>query len=262
MARFMNAEIVMRRKDGKLIHCLTSGSATRDTSGKIVRLQGTLIDITQRREMERRLEEEQSFTHRLVAGFPDLVAVLDPEGRFIYISDQVESVLGWKPADYVGRLFGTRANEEDKHKLDKMLKRIVDGTETISQVEFRSPHADGTYRDLLLTARPFFAEDGKIAGLVTAARDISERKRMEQALRDSEESVRLMIEGVSDYAIFHARRERSRGELEPWGAGNQGISGQRDHREAFLDLLSARRRAEREARAPIEDSSSGRTGVG
>jgi two-component system, cell cycle sensor histidine kinase and response regulator CckA len=215
-------EIVMRRKDGKLIHCLTSGSAMRDASGRAVRLQGTLIDITQRRAMEKRLQEEQSFTQRLVAGFPDLVAVLDREGRFIYISDQVEKVLGWKPATYVGRLFGTRANEEDKAKLHAMFERIVEGADTVGQVEFRSPHADGTFRDLLLTARPFFDEDGKIGGLVTATRDISERKRMEQALRESEERIRLMIEGVSDYAIFMLDVN---GQVASWNRGAERIKG-------------------------------------
>ena len=191
-------EIVMRRKDGKLIHCLTSGSAMRDASGRAVRLQGTLIDITQRREMEKRLEEEQSFTRRLVAGFPDLVAVLDREGNFIYISDHVEKVLGWKSDDYVGRMFGTRANEEDKDKLHAMFRRIVSGEDAEGQVEFRSPHADGTYRDLLLTARPFFDEEGKICGLVTAARDISERKRMEQKLRQEQQFVKSLVECFPD----------------------------------------------------------------
>jgi len=215
-------EIVMRRKDGKLIHCLTSGSALRDASGNIVRLQGTLIDITQRREMERRLAEEQSFTQRLVAGFPDLVAVLDREGRFIYVSDQVEQVLGWKPSTYVGRMFGTRASGEDKDKLEAMLKSIVDGSATVAQVEFRSPHADGGFRDLLLTARPFYDEDGQISGIVTAARDISERKRMEQALRDSEERIRLMVEGVSDYAIFMLDVN---GHVASWNRGAERIKG-------------------------------------
>jgi two-component system cell cycle sensor histidine kinase/response regulator CckA len=217
-----NHEVIMRRKDGKLIHCLTSGSAMHDPSGRAVRLQGTLIDITRRREMERRLEEEQSFTRRLVAGFPDLVAVLDREGRFIYVSDQVENVLGWKAADYVGRIVGTRANEEDKRKLHDLFQRIVAGTDAMGQVEFRAPHADGTFRDLLLTARPFFDEDGKIGGLVTATRDISERKRMEQSLRESEESIRLMIEGVSDYAIFMLDPD---GRVAGWNRGAERIKG-------------------------------------
>jgi PAS domain S-box-containing protein len=215
-------EILMRRKDGRQIHCLTSGFAMRDASGRPVRLQGTLIDITERREMEKRLHHEQSFIRRMVASFPDLIAVLDRDGRFIYISDHVEKVLGWQPTEYVGRVFGTRANEEDKEKLHSMFQRVVQGEESLGQVEFRSPHADGSWRDLLLTARPFFDEDGKIGGLVTSSRDITERKRMEQALRESEERVRLMVEGVTDYAIMMLDPE---GHVTSWNRGAERIKG-------------------------------------
>lgn len=215
-------EIVMRRKDGRQIHCLTSGFAIRDASGRPVRLQGTLIDITERREMEKRLQQEQSFIRRMVASFPDLIAVLDRDGRFIYISDHVEKVLGWQPNQYVGRVFGTRANPEDKAKLHAMFQRVVKGEESQGQVEFRSPHADGSWRDLLLTARPFFDEDGKIGGLVTSARDITERKRMEEALRASEERVRLMVDGVTDYAIFVLDPG---GHVASWNRGAERIKG-------------------------------------
>jgi PAS domain S-box-containing protein len=215
-------EIVMLRKDGRKIHCLTSGFAMRDASGRAVRLQGTLIDITERREMEKRLQQEQSFIRRMVASFPDLIAVLDREGRFIYISDHVEKVLGWPPTQYVGRVFGTRANEEDKTRLHSMFQRVVRGEESLGQVEFRSPHADGSWRDLLLTARPFFDEDGKIGGLVTAARDITERKRMEEALRESEERIRLMVDGVTDYAIFLLNPE---GHVASWNRGAERMKG-------------------------------------
>ena len=215
-------EVVMRRKDGKLIHCLGSGFAMRDVSGRAFRLQGTLIDITQRREMERRLAQEQSFTRRLVAGFPDLVAVLDREGRFIYISDQVEKVAGFKASDYVGHPFGKRASAEDKTRLETLFRQIVDGQAAEGQAEFRSPHANGAYRDLLLTARPFYDDDGKICGIVTATRDISERKRMEEKLRESEESLRLMIEGVKDYAIFMLDPE---GRVASWNRGCERLKG-------------------------------------
>ncbi len=215
-------EIVVRRKDGRQIHCLTSGFAIRDASGRAVRLQGTLIDITERREMEKRLQQEQSFIRRMVASFPDLIAVLDRDGRFIYISDHVEKVLGWQPDTYVGRVFGTRANPEDKANLHAMFQRVVRGEESQGQVEFRSPHADGSSRDLLLTARPFFDEDGKIGGLVTSARDITERKKIEEALRESEEKVRLMVEGVTDYAIFLLDPD---GRVASWNRGAERIKG-------------------------------------
>jgi PAS domain S-box-containing protein len=215
-------EIVMRRKDGRQIHCLSSGFAIRDASGHPVRLQGTLVDITERREMEKRLLQEQSFIRRMVASFPDMIAVLDRDARFLYVSDHVETVLGWEPAQYVGRVFGTRANPEDKSKLHALFQRVVRGEESQGQVEFRSPHADGSWRDLLLIARPFFGDDGTISGLVTSARDITERKRMEEQLRQSEERVRLMIEGVTDYAIFMLDPD---GHVASWNRGAERIKG-------------------------------------
>jgi PAS domain S-box-containing protein len=215
-------EIVMRRKDGTQIHCLSSGFAIRDASGRPVRLQGTLVDITERREMEKRLLQEQSFIRRMVASFPDLIAVLDREARFLYISDHVENVLGWQPTQYVGHVFGARANPEDQAKLHALFQRVVRGEESQGQVEFRSPHADGSWRDLLLTARPFFGDDGSISGLVTSARDITERKRMEERLRQSEERVRLMIEGVTDYAIFMLDPD---GHVASWNRGAERIKG-------------------------------------
>ena len=208
------------KKDGvtRYFDCwLQSSTEAGNTS-----IIGWARDVTEQREMEKRLAEEQSFTRRLVAGFPDLVAVLDRDGRFIYISDQVEKVSGFQAADYVGQLFGSRANAEDEAKLRETFQRIVSGEAAEGQVEFRSRHADGTSRDLLLTAHPFFDEDGKICGIVTATRDISERKRMEQKLRESEESLRLMIEGVSDYAMFMLDPE---GRVASWNRGGERLKG-------------------------------------
>src|SRR5579862_5634024 len=54
-------EIVLKRKDGSLIHCLGSGFPIRDSAGRVIRLQGTLVDFTERLEIERRLHKEQEF---------------------------------------------------------------------------------------------------------------------------------------------------------------------------------------------------------
>src|SRR6266700_5146184 len=59
-------EIRLLRKDGVFITCLNTAAAVRDPSGKIIRYQGALMDITERREIERRLHKQQEFAHRLV----------------------------------------------------------------------------------------------------------------------------------------------------------------------------------------------------
>src|ERR1700693_760475 len=63
--------IILRRQDGRAIHCLISCAATRDTSGHVLRIQGTIVDVSERRQMEVHLHEEQEFVRSLVASFPD-----------------------------------------------------------------------------------------------------------------------------------------------------------------------------------------------
>ncbi len=134
---FRDREIELRRKDGKLIYCLASGFAVRDTFGRIARLQGTLVDITERREMEKKLHQEQEFVRRLVANFPDLIAVFDREGRFTYVSQSVKDVLGGAARTIPGDTLASRASREDQRKLAEMFQNVMSGNQ--SERTSRSP---------------------------------------------------------------------------------------------------------------------------
>src|SRR3989442_14261086 len=88
-------EITLVRKDGTSIVCLNTAAAVRDNSGQVVRYQGAVMDITERREMERRLHQQQEFAHRLVDSFPDLILVLDTASHYTFVSPRCEEVLGY-----------------------------------------------------------------------------------------------------------------------------------------------------------------------
>src|SRR5258708_31882834 len=88
-------EITLIRKDGTSIVCLNTAAAVRDNGGRVVRYQGALMDITERREMERRLHQQQEFARRLVDSFPDLILVLDAAGHFTFVSPRCQDVLGY-----------------------------------------------------------------------------------------------------------------------------------------------------------------------
>ena len=79
-------EITLRRKDGQPIYCLNTTSVVRDTSGRIVRYQGALVDITERRAIEKQLHQQQEFARRLVDSFPDLIFAVDPQRRYTFVS--------------------------------------------------------------------------------------------------------------------------------------------------------------------------------
>jgi PAS domain S-box-containing protein len=183
---FQDRELMLRRKDGKQIHCLVSGFAIRDPAGRLVRLQGTLVDITERREMESKLRLEQEFVRRLVASFPDSIAVFDRDGRFVFVSERMEDILGVSPEQYIGEPIGWRTDPADRAKLTELFLSIMSGRKGNAQVEFRGQHTDGTWRVLRVSASPLFDEAGKISGMVSSSRDVTEAIQVEQQLLQKE----------------------------------------------------------------------------
>jgi PAS domain S-box-containing protein len=178
--------VTFRRKDGALVHCLTSGFIIRDASGRMSRIQGAMVDITERREIENKLRQEQEFVRRLVASFPDLVIVLDVEGRFTYVSGSMKEILGVAPGEFVGQSFGWRTDQEGQAKLGELVRKITSGRQVHAQIELRTKHADGSWRVLRCSVGPLVDEAGKITGIVATARDITESKVAEEQVAQKE----------------------------------------------------------------------------
>jgi PAS domain S-box-containing protein len=157
-----------------------------DENGKISGVVTSARDVTEQHEIERKLHQEQEFVRRLVECFPDLIVVLDSEGRFKFVSERLKDILGVPPEDYVGKKVGLRMGSEDRAKLSEMLQNTISGRKAQEQIEIRAQHVDGTWKSLRITARPLFDEQGHITGMVSSGRDVTESKQFEQQLAQSE----------------------------------------------------------------------------
>ena len=133
-----DVDVLFRRKDGSEIHCLASGFAIRDSFGQVIRIQGTLVDITERIEVEERLRQEQEFVRQLVANFPEMIAVLDLDGKFTFISSRIHELLGRSPEDVVGKSLATLTHRDDVDRLKTSLRRFAAGELKNAQIEFRT----------------------------------------------------------------------------------------------------------------------------
>jgi PAS domain S-box-containing protein len=191
--------IILRRKDGRAIHCLISCAATRDTAGDVLRIQGTIVDVSERRQMEVHLRKEQEFVRSLVASFPDVIAVLDLAGVYTFISPLVQDVLGRPASDFLGKSLGESVHQEDAAKLRSTFQRVALGQGTDSQFEYRTKHANGTWRVLRASASPLYDAGGKISGVVASARDVTDSKRTEQQASQKEKLAAMgeMMAGVA-----------------------------------------------------------------
>jgi PAS domain S-box-containing protein len=192
-------ELTLRRKDGQPVYCLNTASAVRDTSGRIVRFQGALVDITERRAIEKQLHQQQEFARRLVDSFPDLIFVVDTERRYNFVSPKFKEVLGYEPADFVGLTFGERTHVDDRPAMIALFEDLVSGKQSFASIEVRVRHKQGEWRSLKCNFSPLFDEQGKIEGAVVSGRDVTEVKRLESQLIQAEKLAAMgqMLAGVA-----------------------------------------------------------------
>jgi PAS domain S-box-containing protein len=192
-------EITLRRKDGQPLICLNAATAVRDSNGKIVRYQGALVDITERRAIEKRLYQQQEFARRLVDSFPDLIFVVDTNKRYTFVSPKVQEVLGYENSEAIGSVFGERTHPEDRVALHSMFDDLLAGRRSFASMEVQVRHKRGGWRRLRCHFSPLFDEHGKMEAVVISGRDVTELKRLEEQLIQAEKLAAMgqMLAGVA-----------------------------------------------------------------
>jgi len=192
-------EITLLRKDGSSIVCMNSATAVRDAGGKVVRYQGAVMDITERREMEHRLHQQQEFARRLVDNFPDLILVLDADSHYTFISPRCRELLGYSLEEAQYMEFGGRTHPEDLPAALSIYKDILAGKQTFASMELRVRHKQGDWRRILFNFSPLSDESGNIEGVVLSGRDVTDIKRLEEQLIQAEKLAAMgqMLAGVA-----------------------------------------------------------------
>ena len=177
-------EITLRRKDGNLAIFLDTSRAVWDASGKIVRYQGTLVDVTERREMEKVLRRQGEFQRYLLESFPDLILVIDLNERCSFVSSRIRDLLGYTPEEVLGKKL--EDGEDYSHELLSLARDLMAGRKTFGACECRGRHRDGGWRTMRASASPLFDADSKVSGVIFSVRDITVEKKLEQQIIQSE----------------------------------------------------------------------------
>jgi PAS domain S-box-containing protein len=161
----------------------------------------------------------------LVEGVKDYaIFMLDPEGHVISWNRGAELIKGYRPEEILGRHFSLfyQAGALERGWPEHELK--VARTEGRFEDEGWRVRKDGSvfWANVIITALHDAA--GALCGFAKVTRDLTERRRQEETLRDSEERFRLLMEGVKDYAIFMLDPE---GKIVSWNNGAELIKGYR-----------------------------------
>jgi PAS domain S-box-containing protein len=177
-------EIALRRKDGGTVSVLDTSGAAWDASGKIVRYHGTLVDVTEQRTMEKALRRQEEFQRDLLESFPDLILVIDLNGRYSFVSSRIGDLLGCKPEDFLGK----KVEELPEHSPEfvTVYRDVSSGKKKFGTCEYGARHRDGSFRTMRAAASPLFDAAGRVSGVIVSVRDITLEKKMEQQIIQSE----------------------------------------------------------------------------
>jgi PAS domain S-box-containing protein len=193
-------EALHRRKDGSLLP-LEIGVQTIAVEGHQY-IQSIARDISERKQAEEALARERNLLRTLIESIPDAIYVKDSASRFLVANqaslrgmgaEKEGDILGKSDLDYYPRELAERYYADEQALLAR-------GEALINQEEpFVS--AAGEQRWVAATKAPLRDSEGRIAGLVGINRDITEQRRAAEALRESEEKYRLVVENASE-AIY------------------------------------------------------------
>ena len=184
-------------KDGRVIWGLLTASLLRGPSGEPQCCIRIAEDITGRKHFEaaRRASEERF--RILFECSPDGYFLLDLNGVFLNGNRAAERLAGYRREELIGKTFQEAGllSPDEMEKALHMLTRCTQG-EPVGFEEFRLIRKDGGTVAVEIQAFPVETTEGKV--VIGAVREITERKRAEQALRESEESSRAIIETAPD----------------------------------------------------------------
>ncbi len=193
--RFPNPNIA---KGGGLVYLETSGVPVLDEGGNLVGYRGSDTDVTERvKAHEDLLESERKF-RALHESMRDAFASVDMSGRIKECNAAFQQLLGYSEAELHGRSY-LDITPERWHDLEKKIienQVLVQGYSEVFEKEYRKK--DGTVFPVELRTFLIRDETGRPAGMWAIVREITERKRAEETLKESEARFRTLIENAGD----------------------------------------------------------------
>lgn len=186
-------ETVRLRRDGRLVEVALRISPIKTPSGAIIGASKTARDITESRRTQHALRQQIEERRRIFDTSQDLILVIDPSGVLVQVSPSAETILGYAPDEMIGR----NASEfllPDDLEISRKEMRLVRRGQPAQNTDSRYVHKDGR----LVTLSWMGTWSEPVRRYFFVGRDMTESRRAQETLRESEQLARGIIETALD----------------------------------------------------------------
>ncbi|TLY50534.1 MAG: PAS domain S-box protein [Gammaproteobacteria bacterium] len=196
--RVTNYELVIRAKDGKELAVSYNATTFTGEDGKLNGVFAAARDITDQKRLEEQLRQAQSYNRGLIESSVDAMLTVAPDYTITDVNEQMVRLSGYSRGQLIGSSFKEYFSEPER-AASGVKKTLDEGYVTNYELSLRSRHR----RQILVSfnASVFKDDDGNVRGIFAVARDVTEQRRLEEKLRESENYNRGLIESSVDALV-------------------------------------------------------------
>jgi PAS domain S-box-containing protein len=229
------------------------GKVERDAAGQPKYFPGVVIDITRRKlseenaaQLRRSLDVQSRLLDTTLSTITDFAYTFDRDGRFAYVNQALLDLWGLKLEDAVGKnFFDLKYPDELAARLQRQIQQVIETkTGLTDETPYTSPTGAGGYYEYIF--QPVMDRDGNVREVVGSTRDITEHKRVEEDLRQSQERYRVLAETLESQV-----RERT---LELERRNNEMLNQSEHLRELSVRLMEMQDEERRRIARELHDS--------
>ena len=170
----------------------------RGAKGEPASLRWILRDISHRKQAEGALKESEERFRALAESIDDWAWEVDAEGRYTYCSPRVKDLLGYDVSEVLGKTPFDLMDPDEAERVGELFASIAAEGRPLVALENVNLHRSGRRVVLETSGRPFFDSEGNLKGYRGIDRDITDRKRAEDALKESEERYHYLVEAMNE----------------------------------------------------------------
>jgi PAS domain S-box-containing protein len=193
-----NYVLTLQAADGGRLAVSFNAAVFKDTAGNVRGIFASARDIADQKTLEEQLQASQFYTRSLIESNIDALMTTDPLGIITDVNQQMETLTGHTREELIGTPF--KKYFTDSRLAEEGIRQVL-SEGRVTNYELTARSKDGAERVVSYNATTFNDQSGNLQGVFAAARDITEQKKLEQQLRESQDYNRGLIESSVDGLI-------------------------------------------------------------
>jgi PAS domain S-box-containing protein len=191
-------EVELIKKNGEVVNAEVSARPL-EKGNKVIGDLVILRNISDRKQGEKALKESEEKYRLIVENSRDIILTLNILEELTYVSPSIKNAFGYEPAEFIGSSFRSLVHPDDIAAVEDVIQRDIKyGYQTPSGLEFRIRHHSGEWRWCNGKGSVLRDANGQFLNFVGIVSDITENKRVETALKESETKYRNVVELAQD----------------------------------------------------------------